>query len=67
MKQNERPDKATLVQMFRAFITPEYVISDEETQRPYECDGLSMYCEMPLIVVLPDTVEQGCHGGPFGT
>ncbi|GGB40649.1 glycolate oxidase subunit GlcD [Oceanisphaera marina] len=58
MEQSERPDKATLVQMFRAFIEPEYVISDEETQRPYECDGLSMYCEMPLIVVLPSTVEQ---------
>ncbi len=58
MKQIERPDKAALVQMFRAFIEPEYVISDEETQRPFECDGLSVYCDMPLIVVLPDTVEQ---------
>ena len=63
MNQIERlnkviPDKAALVQMFRAFIEPEYVISDEETQRPFECDGLSVYCDMPLIVVLPDTVEQ---------
>lgn len=63
MSQSERldktrPDKATLVQMFHAFIEPEYVISDEETQRPFECDGLSVYCDMPLIVVLPDTVEQ---------
>lgn len=58
MNQSERPDKDTLVHMFRAFIKPEYVISDEETQRPYECDGLSVYCDMPLIVVLPETVEQ---------
>ena len=58
MKQIEKPDKAALVQMFRAFIEPEYVISDEETQKPFECDGLSVYCDMPLIVVLPDTVEQ---------
>lgn len=58
MNQNERPDKAALVQLFRAFIEPEYVISDEETQKPFECDGLSVYCDMPLIVVLPDTVEQ---------
>lgn len=58
MIENERPDKATLVTMFRAFIDPEYVISDEETQKPFECDGLSVYCEMPLLVVLPDTVEQ---------
>lgn len=56
--QSERPDKAELVQMFRAFIEPEYVISDEETQKPFECDGLSVYCDMPLIVVLPETVEQ---------
>ncbi|MBP2281032.1 glycolate oxidase [Psychrobacter sp. PL19] len=58
MNQIERPNKAALVQMFRAFIEPEHVISDEETQKPYECDGLSVYCDMPLIVVLPDTVEQ---------
>ncbi|GAA0790325.1 FAD-linked oxidase C-terminal domain-containing protein [Marinobacterium sediminicola] len=56
-----------LVERFRAFIEPEYVISDDETLRPYECDGLSMYCEMPLLVVLPGTVEQAqqvlkiCH------
>lgn len=58
MNLSERPDKSALVQMFRAFIEPEYVISDEETQKPFECDGLSVYCDMPLIVVLPDTVAQ---------
>ncbi len=54
---NNPIDKEELAQRFRAFIEPEYVISDEETQRPYECDGLSMYCEMPLLVVLPGTLE----------
>jgi len=34
------------------------VITDDETQKPYECDGLSMYCEMPLVVVMPETTEQ---------
>ncbi len=34
------------------------IIQDEETLRPYECDGLSIYTEMPLMVVLPDSVEQ---------
>ncbi|AMN49609.1 FAD-linked oxidase C-terminal domain-containing protein [Psychrobacter sp. P2G3] len=58
MIESKRPDKATLASMFRAFIEPEYVISDEETQKPFECDGLSVYCDMPLLVVLPDTVEQ---------
>ncbi|GGO84858.1 glycolate oxidase subunit GlcD [Marinobacterium nitratireducens] len=50
--------KAQLAERFRRFIDPEYVISDDETLRPYECDGLSMYCEMPMLVVLPETVEQ---------
>ncbi|MGM8888005.1 FAD-binding protein, partial [Psychrobacter sp. 1U2] len=58
MIESKRPDKATLASMFRDFIEPEYVISDEETQKPFECDGLSVYCDMPLLVVLPDTVEQ---------
>ncbi|MEX0604109.1 MAG: FAD-linked oxidase C-terminal domain-containing protein [Marinobacter sp.] len=44
--------------MFRQFIDPQFVITDEETLKPYECDGLSMYCVMPLLVVLPETVEQ---------
>ena len=42
----------------KVFIHPEYVISDAETQKVYECDGLSAYCEMPLLVILPETVEQ---------
>ena len=47
-----------LCQLFREFIAAEYVISDAETMRPYECDGLAMYCEMPIAVLLPETVEQ---------
>ena len=43
---------------FRQFIDPEYVITDAETQRVYECDGLSAYCELPMLTVLPETVEQ---------
>jgi len=61
------PDRARLAALFREFIDAEYVIEDRETQRVYECDGLSMYCEQPLLVVLPDTIEQAqqvmktCH------
>ena len=60
MEQNLKVDRATLVQMFREFIDSEYVIDDQETQKPFECDGLSVYCDMPLIVVIPETVEQVC-------
>ncbi len=58
MTETKTPGKAELAALFRRFIDPDYVISDAETQRPYECDGLSVYCEMPLIVVLPETVDQ---------
>ncbi len=58
MNTRSRPDKAELADIFRGFIDPEYVIADEETQKPYECDGLSMYCDMPMLVVLPETVDQ---------
>ncbi|MFT7286001.1 MAG: glycolate oxidase [Halieaceae bacterium] len=47
-----------LADALREFINPEDLICDAETQRVYECDGLSAYCELPLITVLPQTVEQ---------
>ncbi|MEH6650803.1 MAG: FAD-linked oxidase C-terminal domain-containing protein [Motiliproteus sp.] len=58
MNQPSKPSRAELAQRFRQFIDPQAVIEDSETQKPYECDGLSMYCEMPMLVVLPSTVEQ---------
>ena len=36
----------------------EALISDEEGMRPYECDGLTAYRNLPWCVVLPATVEQ---------
>ncbi len=34
------------------------VLVGEENTRPFECDGLSVYRQKPLAVVLPETVEQ---------
>ncbi len=34
------------------------VLHQQEDLRPYECDGLSAYCQLPLVVALPDSVEQ---------
>ncbi len=47
-----------LVTLFRQFLAVESVLSREEERRPYECDGLSVYRQLPLLVVLPETVEQ---------
>ena len=42
----------------RSIVDPQSVIDDSETMRPYECDGLSMYREMPRVVVIPDKLDQ---------
>ncbi|PSF14119.1 FAD-binding oxidoreductase [Marinobacter fuscus] len=58
MTTNAQAGKTLLAKKFRSFIDPEFVITDDETLKPYECDGLAMYREMPMMVVLPETVEQ---------
>ena len=61
MSRSRPARRRKLVELFSRFLPPECLVADEETQRPFECDGLSTYCEMPLLVVLPDTVEQICR------
>ncbi len=51
-------EKHSLVAALRTFLPPESVLHAEEDLRPYECDGLSAYRAVPLMVVLPDTSEQ---------
>lgn len=58
MTDFSRLSRTELGKLFSEFIHPDYVITDTETQKPYECDGLSMYCEPPLVTVLPETVAQ---------
>ncbi len=50
-----------LAAKFAAFLPATSIIEDEETQKPYECDGLSAYCEMPMLVLLPETTAQVCE------
>jgi glycolate oxidase len=35
-----------------------HLLTDEASRHPYECDGLSAYCELPGLVTLPETIEQ---------
>ncbi len=37
------------------------VLADDEELRPYECDGLSAYRQVPLLAVLPATLEELRH------
>jgi len=42
----------------RAIVPGEGVIADEIALRAYESDGLSVYRQVPMAVVLPETVAQ---------
>ncbi|HEX9396734.1 MAG TPA: FAD-linked oxidase C-terminal domain-containing protein [Burkholderiales bacterium] len=42
----------------RTFLPERAVLVEEEDTRPYECDGLTAYRELPMIVALPETDEQ---------
>jgi glycolate oxidase len=51
-------NKTDLIEALQQFIPAESILFDTEDLKPYECDGLSAYRAMPLIVVLPETIEQ---------
>src|SRR5215472_6826290 len=68
------PDGAVLerreriVAALRTIVPGEGVVAAERELRPYESDGLTAYRQLPMVVVLPETVEQVaeilryCHG-----
>ena len=47
-----------LAEILRSFLPAEAVLTGAEALRPYECDGLSAYRALPLLVALPETIEQ---------
>jgi glycolate oxidase len=40
------------------FLPQRAVLYEEEDTRPYECDGLTAYRQLPMVVALPETEEQ---------
>ncbi len=42
----------------RAFLPARAVLFEEEDTRPYECDGLTAYRQLPMVVALPESEEQ---------
>ncbi|HEY5897727.1 MAG TPA: FAD-linked oxidase C-terminal domain-containing protein [Burkholderiales bacterium] len=42
----------------RAFLPARAVLYEEEDTRPYECDGLTAYRKLPMVVALPETEDQ---------
>ena len=47
-----------VVAALRAFMPEAQVLFDSEDTKPYECDGLSAYRQVPMVVALPNTEEQ---------
>ncbi|WP_332675032.1 FAD-linked oxidase C-terminal domain-containing protein [Aromatoleum sp.] len=50
-------DKAALVEALARVLPAGALMYDPEDLRPYECDGLTAYRQLPLIVALPTTEE----------
>ena len=50
--------RSELLRRLRRHLPTDAMVEDRESQRPFECDALTLYRELPLVVVLPETVEQ---------
>jgi hypothetical protein len=48
---------ATIIRQLQK-LSKNCLITGKENTRPFECDGLSVYRQKPLAVVLPQSVEQ---------
>ncbi len=53
-----KPDKRDLLRRLAEILPSSAILHEEEALRPYECDGLPAYRQMPLVAVLPERVEQ---------
>lgn len=50
--------KQQLIKQLLKILPTEAVLHHTEDLHPYECDGLSAYRNLPMLVVLPTTIEQ---------
>ena len=46
------------VAALRAVLPDRCILANDEETRPYECDGLAAYRQMPMIVLLPENEAQ---------
>ena len=51
-------DSAGLIDELCSIVSSDSVLFEKEDLKPYECDGLSAYRAIPIVVVLPETIEQ---------
>ena len=48
-------DRGPLAEALRRIVDPRFVITDAETARPYECDGLAIIHQQPMAVEVLST------------
>jgi glycolate oxidase len=63
MKMSPDPDKLAarrrqVVEALRPVLPARCLLADTEDTRPYECDGLSAYRQLPMVVALPENEQQ---------
>jgi glycolate oxidase len=54
----DKPNLPALIAELHKVLPVDSVLHAKEDLTPYECDGLSAYRSIPLLVVIPATVEQ---------
>jgi glycolate oxidase len=54
----DAPRAASIVAALRAVLPANCVLAGTEQTRPYECDGLSVFRQLPVAVCLPETEAQ---------
>jgi glycolate oxidase len=57
-KQHVLDNRDAIIAGLRRIVTGDGVIAEAARLRPYETDGLAIYRQPPLAVVLPETTEQ---------
>ncbi len=50
--------RVDLICALGAILPDDCILSEDQELQPYECDGLSAYRQRPLVVVLPETIDQ---------
>jgi glycolate oxidase len=50
-----------VVAALRDFLPASAVLFDHEDVKPYECDGLSAYRQVPMVVAMPGTEDEVCR------
>ena len=54
----DKPDLPELISELHKALPADCVLHAAEDLAPYECDGLSAYQSLPMLVVIPETIEQ---------